>query len=266
MTTTCGGSLPGRLPMLLALAVASAALQACGGDDPIAPDDALTLQMESTHFSYYWSDGDQPVDTAYQERHLAWLIGKLGITPDGPIRYNKYRSVEHLSRVTGHGAGNGFAEPESRRFHTIWPMDQHEYVHVLFNGQVGTMPPLFSEGVAVAHHGASFQGSFEGDPLWSGRSAHDIARSSLRSGELPPLTGLAHWDDWNDYDSRSTYPWAGSFVRHLIDTEGVEKLKELARRAGGGGDSRERTLENFRSVYGMTLDEADALWRTWLEE
>lgn len=45
---------------------------ACG-KDPLAPADRLEPRMESAHFLYLSARGDQPVDTAYQERHLAWV-------------------------------------------------------------------------------------------------------------------------------------------------------------------------------------------------
>lgn len=230
-------------------------------DPPLAPEDQLALQTESAHFTYHWAPGDEPVDTAWQERHLAWSSSKLEVQPSKPIEYRKYRDPAHLDAATGHDRGTGFAEPESYRFHSVWTRDRHEYIHVLFNAAYGTPPPLFSEGVAVAHHGASLSGAFDGNPIWNEESVHGIALRLLNAGELPPAGRLASSDGFYDYPGDLTYPVAGSFVRHLIDTRGVGLFKAFVQRTDGPGDSLDQVRQDLQAVYGASLQE---LWDEWL--
>jgi hypothetical protein len=237
---------------------------ACG-KDPVAPEDRLELRGESAHFAYMAASGDEPVDTAYQERHLAWASGKLGMVPRQQLVYHKYRDRAHLQRVTGHDPTNGFAEPGTYRFHSIWPADNHEYIHALFTSEVGDSPPLFNEGVAVAHHGASLHGTLDGDPLWNGASVHGIAAQHARAGTLPDVARLAYWRTFYDYGDQLTYPVAGSFVAFLIDEEGIEDFKAFVRAGEGSGQALDRTRELFLATYGVSLESARDRWLEFLE-
>lgn len=251
-----------RLTAACACALA-VSLAGCG-DDPVAPQDRLELQAESRHFRYYGAPGDEPVDTAYQERHLAWASERLGLEPRDRISYYKYRDEAHLVAVTGHDRGTGFAEVEAYRIHSVWTRDNHEYIHVLFNGAVGTPPPFFSEGVAVAHHGGSFNGPLDGSPLWNGVSVHGIARALRSSGELPSLGSLVAASGFYDHDGQVTYPVAGSFVRFLIDEEGIEAFKAFVERTDGPGDGAVETRRNLEAVYGQSLDALEDRWLAFL--
>lgn len=238
---------------------------ACG-KDPLAPADRLEPRMESAHFIYLSARGDQPVDTAYQERHLAWASQRLGVTPRQKLLYHKYRDRAHLQRVTGVGPTNGFAEGgDTYRFHTIWPADNHEYVHALVTSEVGEAPPLFNEGVAVAHHGASVQASLEGDPLWSGRSVHEIAAEHARAGTLPDIALWAYWRTFREYGEQLTYPVAGSFVAYLLDAEGVDDFKAFVRAGEGPTQELSRTRARFLEAYGFSLETARDRWLAFLE-
>lgn len=227
----------------------------------ITPDDRLELYAESPHFAYYVSRGDS-VDADYQERHYAWATGALGLTYLVKIDYRKYRDRAHLELVTGRRT-NGFAEPDQNVFHTIWPIDNHEWIHVVFINEVGEPPALFSEGVCVAHHGASLTGSFDGPPLWNGASVHVISRTLLAGGNLPGINELAVTNDFRSLDDQTTYPVAGSFVRFLIDTGGVDPFKQFSASLERGS-SRSAIDAAFESAYGETLASRWSAWRAFL--
>ncbi len=246
-----------RLGALVPLAMTVAC-----GSQPIAPGDQLVGRLESAHFVYLHAIGDG-VDTVFQERHFAWATRKLELVPDGKLVYHKYRDRAHLERLTGHRT-NGFAEPRTYRFHTIWPLDNHEYVHALFTTLVGEPPALFNEGVAVAHHGASVEGEFDGEPLWNGESVHDLARRFRAQGTLPGLSDLVSSRRFRELDDRITYPVAGSFVRFLIDEGGIDAFKHFA--AGTDADGDAATVEaDFRKAYGESLPAWWERWRAFLD-
>lgn len=242
----------------------AAVLTACG-DEPTAPADQLSPAGTSAHFAYYAAENDyEAIDTVYQERHYAWAMAKLELSHAGKIEYRKYRDGSHMERVTGR-VTNGFAEPEMGRFHTIWPLDNHEYIHVVFVDQVGEPPALFNEGVAVAHHGASISGDFEGPPLWNGTSAHQQVRQMLSAGTLPELGALAETNDFRALDDVVTYGIAGSFVRFLIDEGGVDRFKAFAA-STHRDDGRAAIDSAFEGEYGATLESWWARWMAFLAE
>jgi hypothetical protein len=237
-------------------------LAGCGGG-PTDPAAELSSSTRSANFVYRWSPGDEPPDTVYQERHLAWVSAELGVEPTHPLEYHKYRDADHLRSLTGHTAGTGFAEEGSYRFHTVWPKDNHEYVHVLILTEVGGPPALFGEGIAVAHHGASISGDFDGDPLWNGSPVRPQVRAMRDAGTLPALDAFIENLDFQSLDIDTGYPAAGSFVRHLLDMHGAVPLLSFVSRCPRDADaSTVRSL--FLEAYGRALDDAWAAWLTWL--
>jgi hypothetical protein len=53
-------------------------VEAACSSDPVDPGGALPKTMTSSNFVYHRSSGDQAPDTAYQERHLAWVEASNG--------------------------------------------------------------------------------------------------------------------------------------------------------------------------------------------
>ena len=95
----------------------------------------LPLVRETATMRVYYEPGDA-VDVEWQESYNAWALAQLGVQPPQPIEYRKYQSRGAMGSYTGHSTTNGFAEPEQWRFHTIWPRDNHEIIHV-FSALVG---------------------------------------------------------------------------------------------------------------------------------
>jgi hypothetical protein len=237
------------------------AVMACTGDGTTAPEAALSETLSSAHYVYHMAAGDV-VDSLWQERYYDWVVLQLGVQPNEKLDYFKYRDRAHLQAVTGR-ATNGFAEPGTTRFHTIWPIDNHEGVHTLVILNIGHPPALFNEGVAVAHQTDPMRGDLT--PRWNGQPLHAIARDADTAGRLPSLAGLLTSRGFFDFDQNLTYPIAGSFVRYLIDMYSLARFKALL--AGATfDDAASRTETRFFAAYGKTLNSAWAEWRGWLRQ
>lgn len=231
--------------------------------NPAAPSPAssqlLTEVTRSAHYTVRTVPGDS-VDLAWQEQYFEWVTSALQLGPSPQLEYNKYRDRAHLKAVTGRET-NGFAEPGTARFHTIWPIDNHEGVHVLVVLQIGHPPALFNEGVAVAHSTDPARGILT--PRWSGTDVHTLAKNYDATGRLPAFPSLLRSTGFFDFDTNITYPCAGSFVRYLIDTYGLASFKALL--VGSTFDDSSSTTEaRFQSAYGRTLASVWDEWRGWL--
>ena len=236
-------------------------LSGCG-DSPTAPAvsaPALTQVSSSAHYIFRYAPGDS-VDVAWQEQYFDWVIAALELAPPPPLEYHKYRDRAHLKALTGRET-NGFAEPGTTRFHTIWPIDNHEGVHTLVLLQIGHPPALFNEGVAVAHSTNLARGWMV--PRWSGTEVHALAKNYDATGQLPAVSALLSSTGFFRFDTNITYPCAGSFVRYLIDTHGLASFKNYVRGATFE-DSIATTESRFQSVYGRPLESTWDEWRAWL--
>jgi hypothetical protein len=245
-----------------AVSVAAAAavilLAGCNGATPTSPSSVarLTERIVTPHFVFNYSADDR-VDTEWQEAYHAWAVAQLGVTP-AVIQYNKYRDRGQMGAITGRGNTNGYAEPSASTIHTIWPTDNHEVVHV-YAGPWGSPAALFVEGLAVAHQANPPAGIFT--PRWNGTPVHELARRFRSQGQLLPIASIAESVAFRSRDAEITYPQSGSFVRFLIDTEGIAPMRRLY-----GSMSNDAPLAAVRAaflqVYGFSLDEAE---RRWLE-
>jgi hypothetical protein len=230
-----------------------------GCDDPIAPEDVLSRTLTSDHYVFRMAPGDS-VDVAWQEAYFDWVSAELQVVPADRLEYFKYRDRAHMQEVTGR-ATNGFAEPGTPRFHTIWPIDNHEGVHTLVILGLGHPPALFNEGVAVAHHTSPATGDFV--VRWSGQDVHDIVRGLIGAGAVPAVEDLIESPDFFSDSENLRYPLAGSFVRWLLDEHGLAPFRALL--DGAAFDqSAAVTLQRFQQAYGLSLSDAWDAWLAWL--
>jgi hypothetical protein len=244
--------------IVLMVAVCAIGVPACGGSpsgpSPAAP--ALTEVTTTSHYVVHAAPGDS-VDTAWQDGYYEWLIGTLQLQSSPRLDYFKYRDRAHLKALTGRDT-NGFAEPGTTRFHTIWPIDNHEGVHTIVILQIGHPPALFNEGVAVAHQMDPARAFFT--PRWNGMDLHVLARQYDAAGRIPPLSSLLRSPDFFNFDANVMYPCAGSFVRYLIDTYGLARLKEYFGTATFD-DGSSLTESRFLAAYGRSVS---SVWNEWL--
>ena len=222
------------------------------------------MVSESASMRYYHEAGDS-VEVARQELFNTWALERLGITVPQKIEYRKYRSRADMGRYTGNSSTNGFAEPERFRFHTIWPWDNHEVVHV-YTALIGRPSDFFNEGIAV---------SFQTDPvnnnfsvIFNGVQVHEAARGYLRAGTLPlPVSRYATSGGFRSLqDTTSSYRIAGSFVLHMTERFGLPAVLQFFR----GVNNREESLDTIRArvqaVFSVPLEDIEATWLAMLRQ
>jgi len=248
--------------VLIALAIAIAAA-ACGGgsSSPSAPSPSypgLSLTIETAHYVFHYADGDR-VESDRQEAFHDWIAPAFGVALPAKIDFFKYLSVGHMQALTGRAA-NGLADVPANAIHSIFSWHAHESVHI-YSALVGRPSDFFNEGIAVALAVDPLGG--RDYPLWSSTPVHDVARASLRSGDVPPLAAIVETSPFRALPDSVSYPAAGSFMEFLVDTRGLAAVLAFFR-TGDRFDSLETIERNFQAAFGVTLAEADAAWRAFL--
>lgn len=197
----------------------------------------FTLAARTPRISFY-SRG-QKVDVAKVEASLTRIEGELGTRLAGHASYYRYASAQEVAAGTGHyAAGVTFAG----QVHSTSACHDHELVH-LVAAQMGDPGRFFQEGLAVALGDES-------------RGLRKTAKKALSGGQ--PLTAwIAGFDG---QDSGAAYAVAGTFVRHLIDTQGMDKVRALFRASRSEGD----VPRAFAATFGQGLEEAAASFRASL--
>lgn len=245
----------------LAVTLTAIAAAAACGRSPTAPTSGLPLVTESEWMRYYHEPGDS-IDVSRQEAFNAWAIERLGIALPQKVEYRKYLSREAMGRYTGNGNTNGFAEPSLWRFHTIWPFDNHEVVHVS-TAILGRPSDFFNEGIAVSFQTDPARGDFI--VRFNGQEVHEACRSYLQAGTLPlPVSRYVTTTAFRGItDSVLSYRMAGSFVHHLTERFGLPASLRFFQT-----NNRDETLDaigaRFQAVFGVSLEDAESSWLAML--
>jgi hypothetical protein len=251
------------------LALALAAATACSSSacsSPTSPSSSafellqLAVGAETAAFEYRHAPDDS-VDVEWQETYHRWAIGALDLPAPRRIRYNKYRSREHMGSLIGNGSTNGFADAERFEIHTIWPRDNHEVVH-LYSSAFGRPVALWTEGLAVAFQTDPASGDLR--PRWSRVPVDDHARAFRAQGRLIPIAELLTTASFRRFDDNVTYPQAGSFVRFVLDTCGLGGVKRLFA-SGSSSDAADGVRAQFEAACSQTLQDTEAAWLRRLE-
>jgi hypothetical protein len=161
-----------------------------------------------------------------------------------------------MGQLTGSYTTNAYADRGAFAIHTLWPIDNHEIIH-LFGSTFGNPVALWTEGMAVAFTVNAPAGDFVAK--WNGTPVHLRARQLQQAGRLVPIGDLLETSGFRHFDSDVTYPEAGSFVRYLLDTYGLDRWKQLY----GKGEPNEIASSlraHFESVYGRSVDAVEADW------
>ena len=235
---------------------------ACGS--PTAPSSSdlnsgLPVETTTAHYVFHHADGDR-IEAERQETYHAWVVERLGISLDRRIAYYKYRDRSHMHSVTGK-VTNGWADPPQFAIHSIWPWDNHEVVHVM-TALVGRPTDFFNEGIAVALSVDPQNGRWES--MWQSQTSHAWCRSFRRDGELPRLSDIVETDAFRQLADTKSYPVAGSFMAFVIETSGMDRVKQFFR--SGSRDARRAEVERqFEAACGLTLQQAETRWHSYLD-
>ena len=247
---------------LMLMTLLGVATSSCGGS-PTGPSptggsstsQSLPLVGETANYTFRAAAGDT-VNTEWQESYHAWLETALGERARQKIVFNKYTSRSHMQSVIGVGNTNAYADPAAYAIHTIWPLDNHEVVHLLTSSW-GSAGALVNEGIAVAFQ---IDPARDMTPRWSGVALHDLTRQFRQQGRFVPIAGLTETTAWRSQDPNVAYPESGSFMRWLVDQYGLDRVRALYPRIGGSNEPAARVRAAFEAVYGQSLDELERAW------
>jgi hypothetical protein len=234
----------------------------CGGDGSSGPSEsiALSAREETASIVFHYAEGDF-VDAARQQAFHDWAVHELGVSPTRKISFNKYLTRNHMGILTGDYGTNAFAVPADFAVHTLFPFDNHEPVH-LYTSLIGQAVGLFNEGMAVAFQTDPYAGDLL--PRWNGEPLHDVARRFEAEERLAPLGSALTTNDFLTIAVEVRYPEAGSFVRFLLDTRGLDSMRMFLA-LSTAADDEETVRENFRRVYSESVEQVEAAWLDFLE-
>jgi len=201
------------------------------------------LAATTPHFVFY-TRGNASVEPKQAERFLTEVETQLGHDVTGVSEYYRYERPEDLSVLTGEYT-TGLTYADSGQIHSSLGVHRHEIVH-LVAGKLGSPARFFQEGLAVVMG--------DGGRLW-GQEVDRIVRGMAR---VPGVSDLA--TQFNRYDSRISYPVAGSFVSHLIKKYGMPRIADFFRRSTQGA----QTEATFAAAFGTSLAQVEAEWRASL--
>lgn len=217
--------------------------------------------LATEHFDIYYQEGAMtPRRLALlaedHEFRLAVVSEYLGVKPSRRIKSYFFPSAGSKRRWTGSGEVQ-VANPWKREIYiddTGHPLAvlEHELVHVV-SAEFGipvfgyatrgfSLSPGLIEGIAVA---ASWHDTGRGTP-------HEQSAAMMKEGLLPKPEHFLGLGFWGDRQARS-YTAAGSFVRWLIETHGIESFRDAYARG------------NLEGVYRSTLPALAAAWHDYLE-
>ncbi len=195
----------------------------------------FTLAATTPRVSFYTRG--PAVDVAGIEASLTRIEGTLGTRLAGHASYYRYTSAQEVAAGTGHYAdGVTF----SGQVHSTRERHDHELVH-LIAAQMGDPGRFFQEGLAVAL----------GD---DSRGLRKAAKKALSGGQAVSRFVSA----FDGQDQVAAYAVAGTFVRHLIDTFGMDTVRGFYRASRSEASMR----ASFATSFGQDLEPALAAWRS----
>ncbi len=219
----------------------------------------LSMTLETANFIFHYSPGDY-IYSDSQEAFGSWAISLLGVNIPKKIDYYKYKDYDQLRRIWGR-SGVAWADTETFSIHHNSPWDNHECVHLL-TYLIGTSTAFFDEGIAVGLQTDPYNGDFEG--RWWNASVHYWGKRFKDEGTLIPLNDMLESNDFWRYEPGIIYPESGSFIRFMIDTYGINRMK-LILQTISYGDSKDEIKQKFQSIYGLSLDQAETAWLLFLD-
>lgn len=218
--------------------VGTVAMTVAASNLSAAPLPGFSLSGETTQVAVYARPG-QKADAAGVGKQVARLARDLGISDLARADFYHYDEAADLMAVTGTYAG-GITYPTRRQVHSTKKSRDHELVH-LVAFQLGNPGAFFQEGLAVV---LGDRGRFQG------RSVDALAKPFARQSSLVSL--IATFDAQQPGQG---YAIAGSFMKFLVETQGLAKVAEFFRATQAQGAS-----DAFQSVFALSLAEAGAQW------
>ena len=187
-------------------------------------------------------------DCEFQYAQLSDYLDPGDTMQSQKVRAYIYASPDQKKRLIG-ARGTSVEDPFGHGFHIHaqgfpHPVLKHELAHVF------TVPwsPLKVSLKIGLHEGIAVAADWEEGRL----TGHQWAKAMREMEVAPPLSGVMGFGFWGHAGSRS-YLLAGSFVRFLVDTYGIEKFKGVF------------PTGNFVKHYAKDLSALEAEWIEFLE-
>ena len=187
-------------------------------------------------------------DCEFQYAQLSAYLMSDGDELSRKVRAYIYASPEQKKQLIGAGS-TSVEDPFGHGFHIHaqgfpHPVLKHELAHVF------TVPwsPLKVSLKIGLHEGIAVAADWDEGRL----TAHQWAKAMHQMEIAPPLSAVMGIGFWGHAGSRS-YLLAGSFVRFLVDTYGIEKFKKVF------------PTGNFVKHYAKDLSALEAEWIEFLE-
>ncbi|MDE0427977.1 MAG: hypothetical protein OXN25_24225 [Candidatus Poribacteria bacterium] len=209
---------------------------------------------ETTHFEiFYARELETEIERMAEDCEFQYAQLSAYLMPEGEVLSQKvrayiYASPEQKKRLIG-ARHTSVEDPFGYGFHIHaqgfpHPVLKHELAHVF------TVPwsPLKVSLKIGLHEGIAVAADWEEGRL----TGHQWAKAMRQMEIAPPLSGIMGFGFWGHAGSRS-YLLAGSFVRFLVDTYGIEKFKSVF------------PTGNFVKHYGKDLYSLEIEWIEFLD-
>ena len=209
---------------------------------------------ETAHFEiFYARELETEIERIVEDCEFRYAQLAAYLKPEGgalsqKVRAYIYASPDQKKRLIG-ARGTSVEDPFGHGFHIHTqgfphPVLKHELAHVF------TVPwsPLKVSLKIGLHEGIAVAADWDEGRL----TGHQWAKSMQQMGVAPPLSSVMGFGFWGHAGSRS-YLLAGSFVRFLVDTYGIEKFKGVF------------PTGNFVKYYAKDLPTLEAEWTEFLE-
>jgi len=252
------GPIPKRVPLYL-LIVGLLGFQFYAGALGMRPTRADVARKlggfrETTHFEIFYARELEPQieriaeDCEFQYTQLSDYLMPEGAVLPRKVRAYVYASPEQKKQLIG-ARHTSVEDPFGYGFHIHaqgfpHPVLKHELAHV-FTVPWSSLKVSLKIGL---HEGIAVAADWEEGRL----TGHQWAKAMRQMEIAPPLSGIMGFGFWGHAGSRS-YLLAGSFVRFLVDTYGIEKFKGVF------------PTGNFVKHYGKDLQSLETEWIDFLE-
>jgi len=234
----------------------------------------LTEKIESENFVFHYEPGDT-VWVDKQEALHRWAVDYLGISLPKKIDYYKF-SFEGMHAAVGmHASGSGY--PEDYALASIHSWHPHETMHIYtYNLCQHFTIRLYDEGMAVANEIDPLENDWVAKwQMWPGEGGYVYAekvREHRAAGRLYRIAGIveSHAFDFvrgrerGTVNNRVVYDQAGMFVSYLIDTFGIDKMKQ-AICSVARDDDLDTILAAFQETFGLSVLQAEQAWWAYLD-
>jgi hypothetical protein len=224
------------------------------GGNPIFIRTRGWLRRESEHFVYYYRNiQDEPGDALLSEMDEFYenLLGLLQVDYRDKIDYYKCASSEEVGRLFGLEPSLARSQTVNGVVASVQKFVPHEIVHIIAyrilpQDEQRIPAEYLSEGLAYYLGGASF---FSPELLLS------WAKGRIDVDKEVSLDSLIR-DPWL-YGNNDGAGLVSSFVKFLIENQGISKFKQLF----AAGETFDDQREALKRIYGKGKGQLQAEWK-----